>query len=69
MRTTSTGSAPERLHRFVDAVRDADELEERVVGQGPLDVEGVEALDGHERSDEGFGHGATYLASGSNSPG
>ena len=54
--------APERLHRLVDAVRHADELEERVVGQGPLHVEGVEAFDGHERSDEGFGHGATYLA-------
>jgi hypothetical protein len=35
----------ERTDRLVEAVRHPEQLEARVVGQGPLDVEGVEPLD------------------------
>ena len=41
----------QRADRLVDAVGHPDELEARVVGQGPLDVEGVEPLDGDECAD------------------
>ena len=47
-------TALERADGLVDAVGDADELEARVVGQGPLDVEGVEAFDGDECADGAF---------------
>ena len=41
----------QRADGVVDAVGDADELEVRVVGQGSLDVEGVQAFDGDECAD------------------
>ena len=44
-------AALERADGVVDAVGDPDELEVRVVGQGPLDVEGVQSLDGDECAD------------------
>ncbi len=47
-------AALERADGLVDAVGDADELERRVVGQGPLDVEDVEAFDGDECADGAF---------------
>ena len=53
--TSRVCSVPDGL---VDAVRHPDELEVRVVGQGPLDVEGVQALDGDECADESVSHGA-----------
>ena len=44
----------ERTDRLVDPVGEPDELEVRVVGQGPLDVEGVEAFDCDECADGAF---------------
>ena len=41
----------EGAHGLVDAVRHPEQLEARVVGHRPLDVEGVESFDGDECSD------------------
>ena len=45
-------AALQRPDGVVDAVGDPDELEVRVVGQGPLHVEGVQPFDGDECADE-----------------
>ena len=55
-------AALQRADRLVDAVRHPDELEVRVVGQGPLDVEGVEAFDGDECADGAFHRLPTCLS-------
>ena len=47
-------AALEGADGVVDAVGDADELERGVVGQGSLDVEDVQALDGYECADGAF---------------
>ena len=41
----------EGAHGLVDAVGHPEQLEARVVGHRPLDVEGIESLDGDECSD------------------
>ena len=62
-------SAPQGLDQLVDAVGDPDQLEARVVGHGPLHVEGVEPLDGNERADERIGHGRSTSLPGCGLPG
>ena len=52
-------SVLQRANRLVDALGHADELEARVVGQGPLDVEDVEPFDCDECADRAL-HGSTY---------
>ena len=59
----------ERAHRLVDAVGHPEQLEARVVGQRPLDVERIESLDGDECPDQVVCQGATALSAGGGSAG
>ena len=51
----------ERANRLVDAVRHPEQLEARVVGHRPLDVERVESFDGDECADRALHDVSTSL--------